>query len=55
MDEEEELVHNGIDGAVALMEEEEGWSPAPLRLHSDKTGSVGVKPRSQTGRGEILL
>lgn len=36
--EEEELVHNGVDGAVALMEEEAGWSPAPLRLHSDKTG-----------------
>lgn len=48
--EEEELVHNGVDGAVALMEQEAGWSPAPLRLHNDEPGSVGVKPRSQTGR-----
>ncbi|TWW62671.1 hypothetical protein D4764_04G0013180 [Takifugu flavidus] len=49
--EEEELGCGGAAGAVELMEQETGWSPAPSRLcRSNRPGPVKAKKSRQTGR-----
>lgn len=51
MGEKDELGCGGATEAVELMEQEAGWSPAPLRLcSSNRPGPVKVKKSRQTGR-----